>query len=95
MNSIDVQGALDELMKPIYPKVTATPVIGPIFGKGGIFDFIQDALYGDSLEENPLYSESEFTEEELETGAQELREEVGVLNSILAPFGFTPFPKWL
>ncbi len=95
LNALDVEGALDELMKPIYPAVTATPIVGPIFGKGGIFDFIYDTVTGDSAEENPLYDESDFTQEELQEGAKELREEVGVLNSITAPFGFTPFPKWL
>jgi len=95
LNALDVEGALDELMKPIYPAVTATPIVGPIFGKGGIFDFIFDTVTGDSAQENPLYDESDFTQEELQEGAKELREEVGVLNSITAPFGFTPFPKWL
>ncbi len=95
LNSLDVEGALEELMKPVYPAVTGTPVLGPIFGKGGIFDFVYDTLKGDSAEDNPLYDETDFTQEELEQGAKELREEVGVLNSITAPFGFTPFPKWL
>jgi len=95
LNSLDVEGALDDLMKPVYPAITATPIVGPIFGKGGIFDFIYDTISGDSAEENPLYDETDFTQEELQEGAKELREEVGVLNSITAPFGFTPFPKWL
>ena len=42
-----------------------------------------------------LVRRGNFTQEELQEGAKELREEVGVLNSITAPFGFTPFPKWL
>ena len=36
-----------------------------------------------------------FTQEELEEGRRKLREERGVLNSILAPFGIAPFPNWL
>jgi hypothetical protein len=95
LNALDVPGALDELMKPVYPAITRTPVLGPLFGKGGLFDFVYDAIQGDSAEDNPLYDDTDFTEEELEQGAKELREEVGVLNSITAPFGFTPFPKWL
>jgi hypothetical protein len=98
LNALDVEGALDELMKPVYPAVTATPIIGPIFGKGGFFDFWYDIATGQSMDPekgNPLYSESEFTKEELDEGAKKIREEQGVLNSIFYPFGFTPFPKWL
>ncbi len=29
LNALDVEGALDELMKPIYPAVTATPIRWP------------------------------------------------------------------
>lgn len=95
LNAADIQGALDELMKPIVPAVTATPIVGPIFGKGGIFDFVFDIVTEDSAEENPLYDESNITQEELEEGSKKLREDKGVLNSILAPFGIAPFPKWL
>jgi hypothetical protein len=98
LNSLDVEAALDELMKPVYPAITATPIIGPIFGKGGFFDFFYDIATGQSMDPekgNPLYQESDFTYEEVTEEAKKIREDQGVLNSIFYMFGWTPFPKWL
>lgn len=101
LNSIDVPGSLDELMKPVYPAINSTPILGPIFGDGGVFDFFWHIYEGNSATENPLYDDlvdsegNKITQEDLDEGSKKLREEQGVLNSILAPFGITPFPKWL
>ena len=86
LESIDPAAALEELMKPVEPQIDL------FFGEGGLFSWLNPT---DSAEDNPLYQESGITQEELEEGSKKLREERGVLNSILAPFGIAPFPTWL
>lgn len=95
LNAFDPGEALKELMEPV-------PIIGPsgpIFGKGGFFSFFDD--FFTSAEDNPLYdplvdAEGEpITQESLTEGLNEVRKEVGFLNSIVYPFGIAPFPKWL
>jgi len=102
LNAFDPQAALDELLEPIK----AAPIVGsdgPIFGTGGIFDFIEEVLDPersafDSVRDSGPVTDSEgnpVTAEELQARSKEMREEMGLLNSIVAPFGITPFPKWL
>tara|TARA_R110000851_G_C13076960_1_gene565427 strand:- start:952 stop:1452 length:501 start_codon:yes stop_codon:yes gene_type:complete len=96
LNSIDPAAALAELMEPV-------PIIGtngPIFGEGGFFSFFDD--FFTSAEDNPLYDPlvdpvtgEPITQESLDEGRNKLRKERGFLNSIVAPFGIAPFPKWL
>lgn len=95
LNDFDPGQALKELMEPV-------PIIGPsgpIFGPGGLFPFFDD--FFTSAEDNPLYDplvDSEgnpITADELYEANKKMQKERGILNTIVAPFGISPFPKWL
>jgi hypothetical protein len=92
LNAFDPAEALKELLEPV-------PIIGPsgpIFGKGGLTDIIEDVLTGQNPLDDLVDDEGNpISMEDLQEANAQRKKDIGVLNTILYPFGITPFPKWL
>jgi len=92
LNAFDPQAALEELLAPV-------PIIGDdgiLRGDGGLFDIIEDLVnFTNPLNESVDTEGNDITAEELQEANAKSKKERGVLNTILAPFGISPFPKWL
>jgi len=92
LNAFDPQTALEELLAPV-------PIIGDdgiLRGDGGLFDIIEDLInFTNPLNESVDTEGNTITAEDLQEANAKSKKERGVLNTILAPFGISPFPKWL